>query len=104
MVIRDKNQPSIISWSMGNEAGDGPVFVKGYNWIKNYDTTRPVMYERTSEHPYFKTEETDIELEPHTDYMTWMYAPMEMIKSEYLNRFPDRPFIWCEYSLSLIHI
>ena len=98
MVIRDKNQPSIISWSMGNEAGDGPVFVKGYNWIKNYDTTRPVMYERTSEHPYFKTEKIEIELEPHTDYMSWMYAPMEMIKSEYLNRFPDRPFIWCEYS------
>ena len=31
MVKRDKNQPSIISWSMGNEAGDGPSFVKGIN-------------------------------------------------------------------------
>ena len=98
MVKRDKNQPSIISWSMGNEAGDGPSFVKGYKWAKAYDPTRPVMYERTSEHPYYKRTNIDIDLEPHTDYFSWMYAPMEMIKKEYLGKFPDRPFIWCEYS------
>ena len=98
MVKRDKNQPSIISWSMGNEAGDGPSFVKGYKWTKAYDPTRPVMYERTSEHPYYKKTNIDIDLEPHTDYFSWMYAPMEMIKKDYLGQFPDRPFIWCEYS------
>jgi beta-galactosidase len=98
MVKRDKNQPCIISWSMGNEAGDGPSFVKGYKWAKAYDPTRPVMYERTSEHPYYKKTSIDIDLEPHTDYFSWMYAPMEMIKKEYLGKFPERPFIWCEYS------
>lgn len=96
MVKRDKNQPSIISWSLGNEAGDGPTFVKAYKWIKAYDTTRPVMYERTSEHPDMKNK--NIDLEPHSDFLSWMYAPMEMIKKEYLGKFPNRPFIWCEYS------
>lgn len=98
MVKRDKNQPSVICWSLGNEAGDGPTFVKGYNWIKAYDPTRPVMYERTSEHPYFKDNNIEIKLEPHTDFLSWMYAPMEMIKNDYLGKFPNRPFIWCEYS------
>ena len=46
MVERDKNHPSIIIWSLGNEAGDGINMVKGYNWIKSFDETRPVQYER----------------------------------------------------------
>ena len=46
--------------------GDGPSFVNGYKWAKAYDPTRPVMYERTSEHPYYKRANIDIDLEPHT--------------------------------------
>ena len=96
MVERDKNHPSIIMWSLGNEAGDGPVFVKGYDWIKAYDKSRLTIYERTSEH--FKQRKMGINLKPHTDVLGWMYARMNDLEKEYLGKFSDRPFIWLEYS------
>ena len=46
MVERDKNHPSVIVWSMGNEAGDGANFTAAYNAIKERDPSRPVHYER----------------------------------------------------------
>ena len=46
MVQRDKNHPSIITWSLGNEAGNGVNFFATYDWIKQRDPTRPVQYER----------------------------------------------------------
>ena len=46
MVERDKNHPSVIIWSLGNEAGNGPNFVATYDWIKQRDASRPVHYER----------------------------------------------------------
>ena len=45
MIERDKNHPSIVFWSMGNEASEGTNFVAVYNWMKNRDNTRPVQYE-----------------------------------------------------------
>ena len=98
MVERDKNQPCIVSWSMGNEAGDGPVFIQAYKWLKEYDPSRPVMYERTSEHPFYAWVNDDMSLEPHTDYLAWAYEPIDRLKNTYFGKFPDRPFIWSEYS------
>lgn len=46
MQMRDKNHPSIIFWSMGNESGDGGNFIAAYKAMKAYDNTRPVQYER----------------------------------------------------------
>ncbi len=46
MVERDKNHPSVIIWSMGNEAGNGVNFEACYKWIKQRDPSRPVHYER----------------------------------------------------------
>lgn len=46
MQLRDKNHPSVIFWSMGNESGDGDNFRAAYKAMKAYDTTRPVQYER----------------------------------------------------------
>lgn len=46
MVERDKNHPSIIIWSLGNEAGDGPVFEATSKWVRERDPSRPVQYER----------------------------------------------------------
>ena len=45
-IITYKNHPSIIVWSLGNEAGYGPNFEKAYDWVKAYDKTRPCQYER----------------------------------------------------------
>ena len=91
MVERDKNHPSIIFWSLGNEAGDGPAFIDAYNWVKNRDDSRLTQYERAERH------KTDFQV-PHTDAITWMYARMPGIKEKYIGKYSDRPFIWIEYS------
>lgn len=84
MIYRDINHPSVIIWSMGNEAGNGDNFRKVYSWIKAYDPTRPVQYER-AEH------------EDNTD----IFCPMYMYPSDcekYLKNNPKKPLIQCEYS------
>lgn len=98
MVKRDINHPSIILWSLGNEAGNGENFLNAYKWIKTYDTTRPVHYERSGR----TLKESYI---PRTtDVISWMYEPIKKIEKNFLElqkSLPDaekRPFIWCEYS------
>jgi beta-galactosidase len=86
MVRRDKNHPSIICWSMGNEAGMGFNFEKVYKWIKAYDPSRPVHYERAI-----------YENIACTDLMTPMYATPAWCE-DYLKKNPERPLILCEYA------
>ena len=90
MVKRDKNHPSIIVWSMGNEAGTGPNFLESYNAAKNYDETRPIHYERAEKMTEVK--------ERHTDIIGNMYEPIPKVKQMYNEGEHARPFIWCEYS------
>jgi beta-galactosidase len=45
MAERDKNHPSVIAWSMGNESGYGPNFAAMAGWLHEFDPTRPVHYE-----------------------------------------------------------
>lgn len=84
MVERDKNHPSIIIWSMGNEAGDGINFTAGYQWIHERDSTRPVHYERAG-------------LGANTDIYCPMYASIDHIE-KYAKEQPERPLILCEYA------
>ena len=84
MVERDKNHPSIIIWSLGNEAGDGPNFEATAAWIKGRDKTRPVQYERA-------------ELKPYTDIVCPMYA-RPRIMAAYAAVPRTRPYIQCEYA------
>jgi len=84
MVERDKNHPSIIIWSLGNEAGDGVNFTTTSSWIRKRDPSRPVHYERA-------------ELGPNTDIFCPMYARIPEIVS-YAQKHDDRPLILCEYS------
>ena len=49
MVHATVNHPSVVIWSLGNEAGPGKTFVDCYNAIKAYDTCRPVQYERNND-------------------------------------------------------
>jgi len=83
MVERDKNHPSVIIWSMGNEAGNGVNFEAGYRWIKARDDTRPVQYERALR-------------EWNTDIYVPMYAGFRHLE-EYARSDPERPLIMCEY-------
>ncbi|MFC1726000.1 glycoside hydrolase family 2 TIM barrel-domain containing protein [candidate division KSB1 bacterium] len=84
MLERDKNHPSIIIWSMGNEAGDGVNFEAVYKWIKERDPSRPVQYEQADQ-------------KPHTDIICPMYRTIDHLK-EYIKNGIDRPLILCEYA------
>jgi beta-galactosidase len=84
MVERDKNHPSILIWSLGNEAGDGPAFETAYAWVKDRDPGRPVQYERAK-------------LKSHTDIFCPMYPHPDRLV-EYVDEFTTRPMIMCEYA------
>ena len=51
MALRDKNHPTIIIWSLGNEAGSGPNHAAMAGWIHDFDITRPVHYEPAMGNP-----------------------------------------------------
>jgi beta-galactosidase len=84
MVERDKNHPSVIIWSLGNEAGDGPNFEATSRWIHQRDLSRPVHYERAG-------------TAPHTDIVCPMYPPAGVL-ADYAAHEQTRPLIMCEYS------
>lgn len=84
MFARAKNHPSIITWSIGNEAGNGENMQAAYYWLKGQDDTRPVQYEQAG------TEE-------NTDIVCPMYPKIETIES-YAKTNLDRPLIMCEYA------
>ena len=84
MVERDKNHPSVIIWSLGNEAGNGINFEATYDWTKQRDTSRPVQYERAG-------------LDRNTDIFCPMYMPIEQML-EYAAKPQQRPLIQCEYA------
>ena len=83
-VCSFKNHPSIIVWSLGNEAGYGPNFEKAYDWIKAYDTTRPVQYEQAGH-------------AGKTDIFCPMYMGYEDCE-KYSKTDNPRPLIQCEYA------
>ena len=86
-VRRNINHPSVIVWSLGNEAGDGPNFDACYDWIKAYDPSRPVHYERAVYNNGGRN--TDIVCP-----MYWDYDQCE----KYLRNNPRKPLIQCEYA------
>lgn len=88
MVQRDRNHPSIIIWSLGNEAGTGPNFVDSYNWIKAEDPTRPVQYEN----PFQIGSKV-----PITDICCPMYWSPDAIM-KYIRSDGSKPVIQCEYA------
>ena len=86
MVQRDFNHPCVIIWSMGNEAGHGENFMKGYKMIKSMDQSRPVHYERAEGGPG-----TDIACPMYFDH-----ASCERYASR--DPRPAKPLIQCEYA------
>ena len=86
-VQRSINHPSVIIWSLGNEAGDGPNFDACYDWIKAYDPSRPIHHERAVYSPGSR----------NTDIICPMYWGYERCE-KYLAENPAKPLIQCEYA------
>lgn len=86
MVLRNKNHPSIILWSLGNESGHGANHAAMYGWIKEYDKTRYVQYE--SMNPGANISDVIAPMYPQEDWILECMANSEDL----------RPFIMCEYA------
>lgn len=84
-VQRSFNHPSIIFWSLGNEAGYGPNFEAAYDWVKAEDPSRAVQYEQAG-----KTGKTDI-------YCP-MYYKYGQCQAYCEDASMDKPLIQCEYA------
>lgn len=85
MVERDKNHPSVIIWSMGNESGNGPVYSIEYKWIKERDKTRPIQFEQA-----WGGDNTDI--------VCPMYPSIADMKRYADRENPAKPYIMCEFA------
>ncbi len=85
MVERDKNHPSIIFWSLGNESGDGPNFVAAAKAVRERDSTRLLHY---CEFPHHH---------PAVDMGSCMYPSVEGLESIGQEK-TNRPFLVCEYA------
>ncbi len=113
MVERDKNHPSIISWSLGNESGCGPNHAAPAGWVKDYDPTRFVHYEGAQGSPghkeyihYGSKEYSKKKLgrtanptdPPYVDVLSRMYSNLEQF--EYIAKSPHvkRPIMQCEFA------
>ena len=83
-VLSFKNHPSIIVWSLGNEAGYGPNFEKSYDWVKATDPTRPCQFEQAGQNG-----KTDIFCPMYYDYRGC---------EGYSKGNNPRPLIQCEYA------
>ncbi|WP_455672280.1 glycoside hydrolase family 2 TIM barrel-domain containing protein [Phocaeicola sp.] len=84
-VQRSFNHPSIIFWSLGNEAGDGPNFEACYEWIKKEDPSRACQYEQARQ-------------KDHTDIFCPMYYGYEGMEEYGKRTDATKPLIQCEYA------
>lgn len=89
MYERDKNHPSIIMWSVGNENGTGKTMVEAYRMLQELDPNRPVFNERHFFLNFF--------LKKHSDFNGHMYAPISKVQ-KLIKKDKDKPFIWIEYA------
>jgi len=93
LVERDKNRPSVIIWSLGNESSFGKAFFKGAKYIRKRDNTRPVHYEglQEADKKYYYTKLVDM--------VSMMYPSIEKMQKDVLNNPKEtRPYVLCEYT------
>ena len=85
MVERDKNHPSIIIWSLGNESGEGPNHAAMADWIHQHDPTRPIFYDAGAHAPYL-------------DILSNMYPKLDALARAGQEPGETRPYVMCEYA------
>ena len=95
MVRRDKNRPSIVMWSMGNESAYGCNFEKALKWTKEFDPSRITQYESARYRNYDVVYNYD-----YLDIYSRMYPSLEEIR-EYLKNDASKPFLLVEYCHSM---
>lgn len=95
MVLRDKNRPSIVMWSMGNESAYGCNFEKALKWTKEFDSSRLTQYESARYRNYDVIYNYD-----HLDLYSRMYPYFAEIE-EYLQKDASKPFLLVEYCHSM---
>jgi len=84
MVERDKNHPSVVLWSLGNESGSGPNHAAMAGWIREHDPTRPIHYEGAAAEPRDA---------PWVDVVSRMYTRLPELAK--MARDPRRSVRWC---------
>ena len=91
MVERDKNHPSVILWSLGNESGYGPNHDAAAGWVRGRDPSRPLHYEGAIRRDWSGGHRV-------TDLVCPMYPELEKIIEWAETNTDERPLIMCEYS------
>ncbi|MDO4295382.1 MAG: glycoside hydrolase family 2 TIM barrel-domain containing protein [bacterium] len=90
-VIRDKNQPCVLIWSLGNESGYGPSFEKAGRWLRDYDATRPRHYERAwAETGGYHNDQSMLDVESR------MYPSLSWL-DDFLQNHREKPLVLCEF-------
>ncbi|MEV5908499.1 glycoside hydrolase family 2 TIM barrel-domain containing protein [Streptomyces chartreusis] len=91
MVLRDKNHPSVIVWSLGNESDYGANHDAAAGWLRRHDPTRPLQYEGAAKLGWA---DPDVA----SDIACPMYASLEDCLAHALSGQQTKPLIQCEYS------
>lgn len=97
MVERDKNSPSVIIWSLGNEGQFGTNHIKMSEWTKKRDNTRLIHYERTA-FPNKAYDENQIDIHPCVDIISRMYTNLHCVEIHGNLTKDKRPYFMAEYA------
>ena len=95
MVIRNRNRPSVLVWSMGNECGYGCTFEEALRWTKEIDPTRLTTYESA----FYAAHDREYDVS-NIDLFGRMYPPFEDV-TDYLDSDPEKPLLLVEYCHSM---
>ncbi len=91
LVLRDKNRPCVVIWSMGNECAYGCTFEESLKWTKSYDPSRLTHYESA----LYRSDARKYDFS-NLDLYSRMYPALSEMK-DYVEDNPDKPLILCEY-------
>ena len=91
MARRDKNHPSLIVWSLGNESGHGANHEAAAAWLRRYDGSRPLHYEGAIRFDWASPQDV-------SDITAPMYPPIDSLATHATSGLQRHPLIMCEYS------